>query len=600
MSSQVRQVKEATDIVAVIGERLNLQVAGTYHKGLCPFHGEKSPSFFVSDQMQRYKCFGCGESGDVFEFLQKYEGMTFYEALKYLADQAGITLEQYSKTPEDDRREKILEVLDLTKEYYHYLLTKHEVGGVAREYLKDRGISQESIRLFKLGFSLDTWEGLINYLHKKKKYPLELLNEAGLIIKGKRGRYYDRFRGRLMFPLTNHRGQVVGFSGRVLDPKAKDAKYINSPETLVYHKSELLFGLSQLYQFIRKQRRVIVVEGEFDVISSSQANVNTIVAIKGSALTEDHAKLLRRTVDVVLLALDTDSAGVAATKKAIQTLRKTQVELRVVQIPSGKDPDDLIRSNPQQWREVVKQSVSAYAFLIAVALKQHDAKTPEGKRAIMQELGPVLAQLDHAVELEHYVRELAEALNVQPEIVKQDIARSKRMVKAEGGRDAATGTEPETPVTPAPTSRAERLEQYLLFLLLQEDGASMSKRARQLLDIQPTTVGAKQVLEKIVAMGDTASLEHLTRKLPEDLQQKVFGWYSNERHVSNVDQLDIATEWQQQLSAYKTERLKSQKQQITAELAELDKKLSKTDEEIARQDALLKQLAQLTSSQRLS
>lgn len=603
-TSQVRQVKEATDIVDVIGERLNLQLAGTYHKGLCPFHSEKSPSFFVSDQMQRYKCFGCGESGDAFEFLQKYEGMTFYESLKYLADQAGITLEQHAKTPEDDHREKILEVLDLAKEYYHYLLTKHEVGQEAREYLKDRGIHSESIKLFKIGFSVVSWDGVINYLHKKKKYSLELLSDAGLIIQGKGGRYYDRFRGRVMFPLTNHRGQTVGFSGRVLDPQAKDAKYINSPETLVYHKSELLFGLSQLYQFIRKQRRVIVVEGEFDVISSSQANVNIIVAIKGSALTQEHAKLLRRTVDVVLLALDTDSAGVEATKKAIITLRETQVELRVVQIPSGKDPDDLIRSDPGKWREVVKQSVSAYEFLIAVSLKQHDPDTPEGKRAIMKELGPILAQLEHAVELEHYVKELAESLNVQPEVVKQDITRSKRMQQQNGSKQSdrhEKSLEYSTKQSPpAAMTRKMKLEQYLLFLLLQQDGPALAKKAAELAKLELSTVGTSQVLAALIDQGDDVSLETVTKRLPEDLQQKVFAWYSNQDHLKNIDRTDIDTEWHQQIAELKKEQLKAKKDQITKELAELDKKLTKSDVETAKQDGLLKELAQLTSAQRPS
>jgi len=607
MTSQVRQIKEATDIVAVIGERVSLQRAGANYRGLCPFHSEKSPSFFVSEQMQRYTCFGCGEKGDVFEFLQKYDGMSFYEVLQSLADKAGITLEKHAKSQDDDRREKLLEVLDLAKEYYHYLLTDHEVGEKAREYLKNRGTFKDSIKLFRLGYSMDNWEGLINYLNKKKKYPIELLAEAGLAIKGKNNRYYDRFRDRLMFPLTNHRGQTVGFSGRLLstDPQAKEAKYINTPETLLYHKSELLYGLSQLYQFVRKERRVVVVEGEFDAISSSQVGVNNVVAIKGSALTEEHAKLLRRTVDVVLLALDTDSAGVTATKKAIQTLRPTQIELRVVQIPDGKDPDDLIKTQPQLWRDAVKASVSAYEFLISVALNQHNPNKPEGKRAIMQELGPVLATLDHAVELEHYVKQLAQALNVQPEIVKQDLERSRRQLalgqKSQAG-PSKVAAEPANPTESKPSkakaTRQDRLEKFALFLLLQSGAGDLYKRAKDLSEIDLTTIGAKQVLAQILKIGETANLETLRQKLPEDLQQKVFNWYAQQQFVENTDQLNLPEEWRRILKDLKTESFKARRQYIADRLSALDRKAHKSDAELAEQDALLKELALLNSSTR--
>lgn len=615
MTSQVRQIKEATDIVAVIGERVSLQRAGANYRGLCPFHSEKSPSFFVSEQMQRYTCFGCGEKGDVFEFLEKYDGMSFYEVLQSLADKAGITLEKHAKSQDDDRREKLLEVLDLAKEYYHYLLTDHEVGEKAREYLKNRGTFKDSIKLFRLGYSMDNWEGLINYLNKKKKYPIELLAEAGLAIKGKNNRYYDRFRDRLMFPLTNHRGQTVGFSGRLLstDPQAKEAKYINTPETLLYHKSELLYGLSQLYQFVRKERRVVVVEGEFDAISSSQVGVNNVVAIKGSALTEEHAKLLRRTVDVVLLALDTDSAGVTATKKAIQTLRPTQIELRVVQIPDGKDPDDLIKTQPQLWRDAVKASVSAYEFLINVALSQHNPAKPEGKRAIMQELGPVLATLDHAVELEHYVKQLAQALNVQPEIVKQDLERSRRQLalgqKSQARPSSRVASEPAGsartaagPAEPKPSkakvTRQDRLEKFALFLLLQSDAGDLYKRAKDLSEIDLTTIGAKQVLAQILKIGEAANLETLRQKLPEDLQQKVFNWYAQQQFVENTDQLNLPEEWRRILKDLKTESFKARRQYIANRLSALDRKARKSDAELAEQDTLLKELALLNSSTR--
>ncbi|OGJ41036.1 MAG: DNA primase, partial [Candidatus Pacebacteria bacterium RIFOXYC1_FULL_39_21] len=351
--SQVQQVKDATDIVQLISERVKLVRSGSSYKGLCPFHSEKSPSFFVSEQIQRYRCFGCGETGDVYDFLQKYDGLTFAESLQHLADRAGIKLKDYQRTPEDDLRERLLEILHLTKEYYHYLLTEHKQGESARKYLKERKINSASIELFQMGFAPSGWDGLIKYLHHKKKYSLDDLQQAGLIIRGGGGRFYDRFRGRIMFPLKDHRGRVVGFSGRLLDAEPKEAKYINSPETLLYHKSRLLYGFKELLSEIQKQEAVIVVEGEFDVISSAQNHVNHIVAIKGSALTSEQVKLLARIVKKIILSLDADNAGVEATKRAIEVIGDTDIELRVIDLSTleagQKDVDELARHDPQTW-----------------------------------------------------------------------------------------------------------------------------------------------------------------------------------------------------------------------------------------------------------
>ena len=276
--SQVQEVKEATEIVEVIGLRVSLTRSGKYFKGNCPFHSERSPSFFVDEVLQRYKCFGCGESGDVINFLEKYEGMSFGEALEELAQKAGITLKKYKKSKDDIVTDEILEVLSLARQYYNYLLTEHKSGDVARKYLKNRKVTSESIKLFQMGYALEQWDGLIKFLHNQKKYSLSILEQAGLVIKGRNHRYYDRFRGRIIFPLKDHRGRVVGFSGRKIDGDEKDAKYINSPETILYHKSKMLFGFSELYQEIRKAEFIVVVEGEFDVVSSTQAHMNAIVA----------------------------------------------------------------------------------------------------------------------------------------------------------------------------------------------------------------------------------------------------------------------------------------------------------------------------------
>jgi DNA primase len=597
--SQIQDVKQATDIVQIISERLNLQRSGTNWRGLCPFHSEKSPSFFVSEQLQRYRCFGCGKSGDVFTFLQEYEGTTFAETLQMLADRAGITLVKQAFSDEDEQRKRLLEILSLSREYYHYLLTEHDVGKVAREYLKSRGTTAESIKVFQLGYSLPGWDGLLKYLNVKKKYSLADIQAAGLIIAGKSGRSYDRFRDRLMFPLTDHRGRVVGFSGRVLDPKIKEAKYINTPETLLYHKSQLLFGYSQLYQEIRKENEVVVVEGEFDVISSAQAHVNHVVAVKGSALTEDHMRLLSRTVERVLLCFDTDGAGIEATRRAITVAKPFGIELRVLDFgdEGKKDPDDLARQNPQKWRQVVKSSISVYEFLMRAALNENDPNTPEGKRKIVDQLAPVMSQISHAVEREYYVRKLAGALNVKESALQADIQKfglfgdKKRSAKA---APAAQESAPNTPV-----SRRIRLEQYVLFLLFQANTDQMDGYMKQVLSFEWQLPGAKQLVTALAKQPPSKSwsLHDFSQQLAEDLQQRLFEITSDEEFLRIINDLDrdkeYAKEWHKALTDLQQFQLSEQTASIQARLDELDGIQEKTPEQEAELMQLLQQVVQL-------
>lgn len=604
--SQVQRVKDATDIVEVIGERIQLQKAGSNWRALCPFHSEKSPSFFVSETLQRYKCFGCGESGDVFTFLEKYEGMTFGEALKVLAERAGITLKEFRPSQEDDQRDQLLAVLNLAKEYYHYLLTKHRAGKKARLYLKDRSTTQDSIRLFQLGFALPSWDGLIKFLHKKKKYPLDILLQAGLVIKGRGGRYYDRFRDRIIFPLTNHRGQVVGFSGRVLSPTTpgknngqanpsdrSEAKYINTPETALYHKSELLYGYRELLQSIRKSKEVIVTEGEFDVISSVQAHANNIVAIKGSAFTPAHAKLLKRIVERVILALDADAAGVQATKRAIAVAQVEDLELRVIDLsdlPYAKDPDDLARSDPKAWRDAVASAVSVYEFLLGVALKNHDVTKPEGKREVVKDLALVFGNISHAVEQDYYYQELAKALNVRVDLVKKDIDRVKSRVRpaTKGAARLETSKQKKTKV-----SSLEKLERYLWFLLLRSKVDQIKNRATQLKNVSFVTKGMQTLLSQLLKYQPNFELESFSKFIAEDLQELLFDLHLNPEHLDMLSKLNITQEWSKTLKKFKQSVIKVQIKSITQELDELDKKRTKTPDEEERQNELLKKIVLL-------
>jgi len=596
--SQIKAVKDTTDIVEVIGARVSLQRSGANWRGLCPFHSEKSPSFFVSEQMQRYRCFGCGKSGDVFTFLQEYEGMTFYEALENLAQKVGIVLEKTGPSDEDKLRVEVLQALDLAKEYYHYLLTQHKVGAAGRAYAKERQISNDSVKLFQLGYSLDQWDGLIKFLHAKKKIPLDTLVAAGLVIKSQNRRYYDRFRSRLMFPLRNHRGQIVGFSGRILPSASvdksdeKQAKYINSPETICYHKSQLLYGFSELYQQIRQEKQVVVVEGELDVIGSVQAHVNSVVAIKGSALTEHQVKLLARVVDQIILCLDADSAGVEATKKAIRVVnatdisRETPLELRVTRIPAGKDPDELSKEDPKLWRETTKRTVTAYEFLIQVAFEQNDATSSSGKQKIMRQLSPILAEISHAVELEHYVRLLAERLGASNVSVAKDIEavkQKKLLVQPKTANEVSADQ---------PTTKLDKLENYAWFLLFQSQNEQLAQRAEILTQLALKLPGAHTIL-KTILQNSQLPLNQINARLPDDLQQTVFNLYSQKIWLAKLEDIDVNKEWRQAIHELRAEQAKIRSKAITSELEKIDQVREKTPAQLATQEDLLRELVQL-------
>ncbi|KKU18487.1 MAG: primase protein [Candidatus Pacebacteria bacterium GW2011_GWB1_47_8] len=589
--SQIQQIKDATDIVQLVGERIKLIRSGGSYKALCPFHSEKTPSFFVSEQLQRYRCFGCDETGDVLDFLQKYDGMTFAEALQYLSERTGIKLQEFQRSPEDDLRERLLEVLHLAKEYYHYLLVSHQVGKKARAYLKDRKISTASIELFQLGYAPPGWDGLIKYLHQKKKYSLEDIQKTGLILRGAGGKYYDRFRGRLMFPLKDHRGRVVGFSGRLLEADPKEAKYINTPETMVYHKSQLLYGLKELFAEIKKKEEVIVVEGEFDVISSAQAHINQIVAIKGSALTREQVKLLARSVKKIILSLDADEAGAAAMRRAIEVVGDTDMELRVIDLSSlekgQKDVDELVRTNPEEWRKLAETSVSVYEFLLNLSLRHHDPTTPEGKRAIVKAVGPIFGQIPHAVERDFYLKKLAETLAVSLDVLMQDVERISRGAAA--NRPAAE----TAPAEEISGGRREKLEKYALFLLFSVK--EFAQKLAVLQEIPLKSTGFLQILEAFAAKKpqDKADLRILTAGLGEDLKQILFDAVYAPQFQNMQKTFQPEKEWSQTLSALKKEIAREKIEVLQAAIASLEQKAKRTEKEETALSGLLRKVVEL-------
>lgn len=495
--SDIDEVKSRLNIVDVVGERVQLKKAGRNFKALCPFHSEKTPSFIVSPERQTFHCFGCGKGGSVIDFVMEFDHVDFPEALETLAEKAGVKLTRRAPdTAEGKLKQKLYEVNHLASEFYHYLLTKHRLGETARLYLKNRGISDKSIATFTLGYSPNSWDGLMKFL-RKKGYDEDLMEKAGLIVRRQTSDvryqtntiqirspksdlrnpgYYDRFRGRVMFTLKDHRGQVVGFAGRVLDPDVKEAKYINTSETPVYVKSNVLYGLDVTKDAISRANEAVVMEGELDVISSFQAGIPNVVAIKGSALTEGHVRLLRRFAERLTLALDSDVAGDAAARRGIEIAESAGFDMRVVRLASGKDPDEAARQNPGLLKKAIKDAIPVYDYFIDSAVKRFDVATAYGKKKVSDELLPILGKIDNAIVQAHYIKKLAKTLDVAEETIGDGMEKMKRA--------AARGVPPGEPTAQRSLrTRPEKLEVYLLGLTLQGHTADLFGELQSAIDV---------------------------------------------------------------------------------------------------------------------
>lgn len=435
MADQASEVKSKTDIVSVIGGYVELKKAGRHFIGRCPFHSEKTPSFTVSPEFQIYKCFGCGEGGDVFDFLQKYEGITFFESLKILAEKVGVVLKNRD-SQKDGNKAKLYAANDYAASYYHYVLTKHPLGKQALSYLKEkRGLTDGTIEAFRIGFAPDGFNHLSKFLIEKKSISPQTLVDSGLCYKNSSQKIIDRFRGRVIFPLTNPRGGVIALAGRILPSLAKEGipKYINSPETEIYHKSQTLFGFYQAREEIKKQGYCLVVEGELDMISPWQAGFKNVVAIKGSALTSEHADFLSRFTNTIYLGLDSDFAGNNAAIKGVVVSENRGLVVKVCEFLGFKDPDEAVAAGIDEFRKMVSSAKPFWDFLFDVYVKRYDPKTSDGAALLVRNLVPFLSQIDEPIIRSRYARKLAELVGSSEEAVISSINRSQQVGSASQG-----------------------------------------------------------------------------------------------------------------------------------------------------------------------
>lgn len=462
MADQVEEIKQKTDLVSLIGEYVELKKAGRNYKALCPFHSEKTPSFYVSSELQIFKCFGCGESGDAFTFLQKYEGMDFPEALKFLAEKVGVKLKPTSFGQKSDK-EKFYQINSLAARFYNYILLNHTAGKIALEYLRSvRGLELDTIKAFNLGYSPDVPFALKKFLVDKKKVALSDIERVGLIYQ-REGKVFDRFRGRVTFPLSDHRGNIVGFSGRILPKENSDlAKYINTPETEIYHKGSVLYALEINKGEIKKKDQAIVVEGELDAISSWQAGIKNVVAIKGSAFTEDQVRLLERFTKNLVLCLDADFAGDVAARRGITIAQRYGLEIRVAKLRGFKDPDEVARHNPEKLKLFIDKAPGVWDFIIGSILSRYTTDSGIDLGKISREVVPVLSSIEDKIVQAHYINLVARKLNIPEESVASQI----QAVAKKGGEEKGR-VESLAKVTKK--DRQEILEERLMSLIFRFD-----------------------------------------------------------------------------------------------------------------------------------
>ncbi|MBN1779143.1 MAG: DNA primase, partial [Candidatus Buchananbacteria bacterium] len=422
MAGEIDEIKARVDVVDLISEYIRLKQSGTNWKGLCPFHNEKSPSFMVSRDKQIWHCFGCSEGGDIFTFIQKIEGVEFAESLKILAQRAGVKLQ--NQNPESiSQKNSLVDICSLAASFWHKILLDSPKAQIARDYLNKRGVTNETIVDFKLGYAPDSWDVTSNFLDSKG-FKANDIFLAGLTVKKDRGAgFYDRFRDRIMFPIADLHGRVVGFSGRTLKSD-ESAKYINTPQTDIYNKSLVIYNLNAAKGEIKSKNLAIMVEGQMDVVSTWQAGTKNVVASSGTAMTLEQVQILKRYTNNLAIAFDADLAGQSAAKRGIDIALSQELNVKVIILPTGvKDPDECIKKNPADWFLAIENAKSIMDYYFEQMSINYDLTKPEGKKETAKILLPVINKIGNKIEQEYWLKKLASLLNSSEDVLKEMLTK---------------------------------------------------------------------------------------------------------------------------------------------------------------------------------
>ncbi len=554
--TEIEEIKQKLDIVDVVGQYVQLKKSGKNYKGLCPFHGEKTPSFMVNQELQIFKCFGCNEGGDIFSFVQKIEGYDFRQALEILAERAGVKLKNnFSRNGNAEGNKNILyEVNNTAKKFYRYMLLKHPSGKQALDYLiNKRKIDMKSVNDWELGYAPNAWSALTEFMVKKGYLDKDLLR-AGVSVPDKfEKKLNDKFRGRIVFPLTGVDGKVLGFGGRTIFDR--EPKYLNTQETSIFHKEHFLYGLNKTRMEL-KSKGAVVVEGYMDAISAYQTGINNVVATCGTALTISHLRILSRYTRDLTFCFDADNAGVNATLRAVELCVALDLNPKVAKLPKDcKDIDDVAKLGSNAVKQVIEQAIPAYDFIIELQETRNDLTSPIGKKKFLEEVCYYLAKSPNFVTKEHYAQVLAQKLSTNPDSIINYL------------KDKTSVELAETSPTTISSNNAKSPQDYLLALVMSQNDLDKYKEILQ--NLKPDAF----------EQGQTASLY---RKLYDFLGHE--GNLSVKEFVAGLEEQDLVKA--RELALWDIGPLAESEDQTAKEIEETVKRVAK--------DSIKREMSQLT------
>lgn len=556
MSTDVEQIKEKLDIVDVISGYIKVEKAGINFKARCPFHNEKTPSFFISPTRQSFYCFGCQEKGDMFSFVEKFENLDFRGALETLASRAGIELKKFKQEDRPGEKDRLFEIMETAAKIYEKQLASKSA---VLKYLEKRGLTRASVARWRLGFAEESWRGLHDYL-TQRRFSREEMLLVGLIKKvPSESKYYDTFRDRIMFPISDSAGRVIAFSGRAMKEDLKTPKYLNSPETRLFYKSEVLYGFHLAKNHIRKQDYTVLVEGQLDLIMSHQAGVLNAVASSGTALTELHLKKMQKLSNRVVIAYDSDAAGERASVRAATLALTLGMEVKMASLPKGEDPASVIKDNPEKWKEAIKMSQHFTDFVISKAVRENQGRNLT--REILKNVLPVANLIKSDIEKSQFIKKVSLSMKVGEQAVWDDLKKINAAEKESVGTDTYAKT------------RAADLDRIMTAMVFLEE--SQDKGPKHLRTKWGKIVGAKAVeeilnnfeadREALIFEAEKYNIEGDSEKMAEDMMQRI-----EMRHLkAKLQEATILLD-DENLSKQKEAQIKSDFKNIQKRIKELN------------------------------
>ena len=599
----IAEIKERLNIVDVISSYLQLKKAGTNYKTNCPFHHEKSASFVVSPTRQMWHCFGCGEGGDLITFVMKYENLEFKETLQILADRAGVKLPSYSpqNTEEEKKTERLYRANELAAVFYNETLKRSGLAEEARIYARNRGLKIETVDQWLIGFAPSgaNNRNALETILKKKGYSKEELIASGLVSISDRGSY-DRFFGRLTFPIWNTSGRICGFTARILQNDAKAAKYVNSPETLIYHKSRIIFGLYQAKQEIRKKNELIVVEGNMDVISCHQAGFKNVVGSSGTAFTTEQLSIISRYTKNLKFAFDSDQAGALAAKRALDLALEIGMNVSIIKIEGAKDPDELIQKDPKLFERAVAEAPPFLDYFFELTFKDGGGTIGQ-KKVAADLLIPLINKLTDPIEVSHYTKKLAFELNTSEKSIYDTILKEK----SERLKNNKTfKTVPKTSSTHTSKgntlNRTQSLEERIIgYSLFQKDNNTYQNKTLSAVDKEDFSDSNLKEIFQAITLSSDKSLEAISKNIvQEELSELAkMALFVIESEYEMGTQTDFAKEQMQVLKEFKLNSAKTKMESLTAEISKAGKE--KDSAKLIRLNQLFMELSKVIKENEL-